>query len=67
VASCLVGVSDRQHIGIEVQTADEIGICTIGEGLTRSYGGLLACRFLVGMFEAGFVPCMPPLEFPSRD
>ena len=35
----------------------EIGICTIGEGLTRSYSGLLACRFLVGTFEAGFQPC----------
>jgi MFS family permease len=33
------------------------GICTIGAGLTRSYEGLLACRFLVGCFEAGFAPC----------
>lgn len=35
----------------------EIGVCTVGEGLTRSFPGLLACRFLVGMFEAGFAPC----------
>ncbi|KAH8586188.1 transmembrane transporter [Bisporella sp. PMI_857] len=34
-----------------------IGMCTVGAGLTRSYGGLLACRFLVGSFEAGFTPC----------
>jgi hypothetical protein len=34
-----------------------IGLCTIGCGLVKSYGGLLACRFLVGCFEAGFLPC----------
>lgn len=33
------------------------GMCTIGEGLTKTFSGLLACRFLVGMFEAGFSPC----------
>ena len=28
----------------------------IGQGVTKSYGGLIACRFLEGMCEAGFVP-----------
>lgn len=28
----------------------------IGQGLTRSYAGLAACRFLEGVCEAGFVP-----------
>ena len=32
------------------------GVCTIGIGLTRSHGGLVACRFLLGVFEAGFFP-----------
>lgn len=32
------------------------GVCTIGMGLTRSFGGLVACRFLLGIFEAGFFP-----------
>lgn len=32
------------------------GIITIGQGVTKSYGGLVACRFLLGIFEAGFVP-----------
>lgn len=32
------------------------GIITIGQGVTKSYGGLVACRFLLGVFEAGFVP-----------
>lgn len=25
-------------------------------GLTKSFGGLIACRFLLGVFEAGFMP-----------
>jgi hypothetical protein len=37
--------------------ADGIGVATIGAGLTRSYTGLLVCRFLVGCFEAGLIPC----------
>ncbi|KIX00662.1 uncharacterized protein Z518_09727 [Rhinocladiella mackenziei CBS 650.93] len=32
------------------------GIVTIGEGVTQSYGGFVACRFLLGIFEAGFFP-----------
>jgi hypothetical protein len=34
------------------------GICTVGAGVTKSYTGLLVCRFLVGAFEAGLIPCM---------
>ncbi|GAM43198.1 hypothetical protein TCE0_047r17809 [Talaromyces pinophilus] len=32
------------------------GIITVGQGVTKSYGGLVTCRFLLGIFEAGFVP-----------
>lgn len=32
------------------------GIITIGQGVTKSLGGLVACRVLIGLFEAGFVP-----------
>lgn len=32
------------------------GICTIGQGLTKTYSGFVAMRFLIGFFEAGFVP-----------
>ncbi|KAF2096543.1 MFS general substrate transporter [Rhizodiscina lignyota] len=32
------------------------GIATIGQGLVTTFGGLVACRFLVGLFEAGFFP-----------
>jgi MFS family permease len=32
------------------------GIATIGQGLIKSFGGLVAMRFLVGLFEAGFFP-----------
>ncbi|KAI9830156.1 MAG: hypothetical protein M1819_005833 [Sarea resinae] len=32
------------------------GICTMCQGFTKSYGGLVACRFLMGIFEAGFLP-----------
>lgn len=28
----------------------------MGQGFTKSYAGLVACRFLMGIFEAGFVP-----------
>ena len=33
-----------------------IGVISICMGLTRSYAGLVTCRFLLGLFEAGFVP-----------
>ncbi len=32
------------------------GICTIGQGLVRNFAGLVAMRFLLGIFEAGLVP-----------
>lgn len=32
------------------------GVLTIGQGVTGSFGGLVACRVLIGLFEAGFVP-----------
>ncbi|PMD51012.1 MFS general substrate transporter [Hyaloscypha bicolor E] len=32
------------------------GVATLGAGITRSYAGLLVCRFLVGCFEAGLIP-----------
>ena len=32
------------------------GLCTIGMGLVQSFGGLVACRVLLGVFEAGFFP-----------
>jgi MFS family permease len=31
-------------------------LCTIGLGCTKTFKGVLACRFLMGVFEAGFVP-----------
>ena len=33
-----------------------IALCTIGMGVTKSFKGILVCRFLMGVFEAGFVP-----------
>ena len=32
------------------------GIVTIGQGCVTSKGGLIACRFLLGLFESGFFP-----------
>ncbi|TKA67200.1 hypothetical protein B0A49_04513 [Cryomyces minteri] len=32
------------------------GIATVGQGLVKNFGGLVACRFLVGLFEAGLFP-----------
>ncbi|KAK5451867.1 hypothetical protein LTS15_007590 [Exophiala xenobiotica] len=32
------------------------GVITIGMGVTQSFGGLVGCRFLLGVFEAGFFP-----------
>ena len=31
-------------------------MATIGQGLVRNWAGLVACRVLMGIFEAGFVP-----------
>ena len=33
-----------------------IGVVTICQGVTKSFAGLVVCRFLLGMFEAGFFP-----------
>ncbi|KAI0139300.1 major facilitator superfamily domain-containing protein [Pestalotiopsis sp. NC0098] len=32
------------------------GIATVGQGLVRNVGQLIACRFLLGLFEAGLFP-----------
>ncbi|EER28038.1 hypothetical protein D8B26_006687 [Coccidioides posadasii str. Silveira] len=32
------------------------GIVTVCQGVTHSFAGLVVCRFLLGAFEAGFVP-----------
>lgn len=32
------------------------GLVTIGQGVTASFEGLVVCRVLIGLFEAGFVP-----------
>ncbi|KAI9840137.1 MAG: hypothetical protein M1837_001898 [Sclerophora amabilis] len=32
------------------------GIATIGQGLVTNFAGLVACRLLLGLFEAGFFP-----------
>lgn len=34
------------------------GISTVGMGLVRNVEGLIACRVLLGFFEAGIVPGM---------
>jgi len=33
-----------------------LGIATIGQGLVKSFEGLVAMRVLVGIFEAGLFP-----------
>lgn len=37
---------------------DSEGVATIGQGLVTNQAGLIACRFLVGLFEAGLFPGM---------
>ncbi|CRL26009.1 Protein secE/sec61-gamma protein [Penicillium camemberti] len=32
------------------------GCVTIGQGFVKTWGALMACRFLIGLFEAGFLP-----------
>ncbi|KAI9926087.1 hypothetical protein MW887_004548 [Aspergillus wentii] len=32
------------------------GIVTVCQGFVQNRGGLIACRFLIGVFEAGFLP-----------
>ena len=32
------------------------GVITVAMGCTKSFGGLVACRLLIGFFEAGFFP-----------
>ena len=35
-----------------------LGVITICQGLTQSFAGLIICRVLLGVFEAGFFPGM---------
>jgi MFS family permease len=37
-----------------------LGIITICQGVTQSFVGLVVCRVLLGVFEAGFFPGMNP-------
>lgn len=32
------------------------GVATTCQGVVKSYGGLVACRFFLGVFEAGVFP-----------
>ncbi|KAK5121976.1 hypothetical protein LTR85_004548 [Meristemomyces frigidus] len=32
------------------------GLFAMGQGFTKTWAGLVACRFMMGIFEAGFVP-----------
>jgi hypothetical protein len=48
--------------GLWLQTEIFTALCTIGLGCTKTFKGVLACRFLMGVFESGFVPG----EFLSR-
>jgi MFS family permease len=41
---------------LSLRLTAELGVATIGQGLVKTKGGLIACRFLVGFFEAGFFP-----------
>lgn len=40
----------------ELLTLGALGIVTIGEGLTKSFAGLVVCRVILGALEAGFFP-----------
>lgn len=33
------------------------GIATICQGLCHNFGGLLACRIIIGLMEAGYAVC----------
>ena len=44
------------HAYLYADFVPSIGIATIGEGLITSVGGLIAMRFLLGLFEAGLFP-----------
>lgn len=39
-----------------------LGVVSMCQGLTRSYGGLLACRFIMGIMEAALPPGMVALS-----
>ncbi|KAF4125409.1 nicotinic acid transporter [Geosmithia morbida] len=34
------------------------GCCTLGMSFIQNYNGLYACRLLIGVFEAGLIPCI---------
>lgn len=52
----LWGMSSPSCGKIEVANYCVKGIATIGQGLVRTFEGLVAMRVLVGIFEAGLFP-----------
>lgn len=40
----------------QIDRTDYEGCVTIGQGFVQTWGALMACRFLIGLFEAGFLP-----------
>ena len=43
-----------RHLGTRIDAST--GIVTVCMGVTKSFAGLIICRFLLGLFEAGFFP-----------
>lgn len=46
--------------GLEL-TSIILGVVTTCQGVVKSFGGLVACRFLLGLFEAGLMPGLDSL------
>lgn len=40
----------------QIDYTNSEGCVTIGQGFVKTWGALMACRFLIGLFEAGFLP-----------
>lgn len=45
----------RPHVGLSMNMLG-FGFCCIMQGIVKSYSGLLAARFFLGVFETGMFP-----------
>jgi hypothetical protein len=49
----------RAIADVNYADAGSTGVVTVCQGVVKTYQQLVVCRFLLGLFEAGFVPGEP--------
>lgn len=56
LSSLMLGWGEYVHQNSLSYSLHPSGVITVCQGCTQSFAGLVACRVLLGTFEAGFFP-----------